>query len=572
MRQWLEFGPYRLDAASCALFRDKTPVPLTPKAIEMLRVLAQAGGSVVTKEALLEEVWPGTFVEESSITRNISELRSALGKYENGTPYIETFPRRGYRLSAPVQQVPDAGSNTPSGKRVLAVLPFRILGTGFSDNSIGLRIADALITRLATTRVFSLRSTGTVSQYEQSGNGGPTAGKDLDVNFILDGSVQGFAERVRITVQLLDARSAKPVWGETFDKDFQDVLSVQDSLAEELAGALTMFVSADDRKLLSRRYTENSEAYQLYLRGRFHWNQRSEKGLRTAIQWFRKAIGLDPEYALAYSGLAASYAMLPMLASGRAKQFMPKAKIAAVKALDLDDSLVEAHTALAFVKWHYDWDWRWAEREFKIALEFQPDQATTHQWYALLLVEMGRFAEGIAEAKKAKALDPGSATIRANFSTVFYLAGRYQESIDAAHESLALNPESLRAHLIIGMSLEHMGQLDEAIAFFEKVYRLSREDPLHAGWLGHAYGLAGRVEEATDLLKNLRKRRARHCFFAEALVALGLGNLGETLASLERACEEREFSVILLRADPRFARLQSMPEFRSILSRIGLAS
>jgi len=570
VRQWLQFGPYRLDVASSSLFCDNAPVSLTPKAIEMLRLLVQAGGAVVTKGMFLEAVWPGTFVEESSITRNISELRSALGKRLDGAPYIETFPRRGYRFSAPVLQMPEAGNNTPSGK-TLAVLPFRILGTSFSDNSIGLRIADALITRLATTRVFSVRPTGAVSQYKQSGEGRATAGKDLDVDFVLDGSVQEFGERIRITAQLLDARSAKPVWGETFDEEFHDVLGVQHSLAEELAAALTMFVSAEDRKLLSRRYTENSEAYQLYLRGRFHWNQRSQKEVQTAIQCFRKAISLDMEYALAYSGLAASYAMLPMLASARAKQFMPKARTAAVKALDLDDSLVEAHTALAFVRWHYDWDWRRAEREFKIALEFQPDSATTHQWYALLLAEMGRFAEGISEARKAQTLDPGSAGIRANCSTVLYLAGRYDESTDAAREGLALDPESLRAHLIMGMSLEQIGKLDEAITFFGKACRLSREASHCLGCLGHAYGVAGRLEEATSILKNLRRLRPRHCFFEEALVTLGLGNLRETLGLLKRACEERQFSVVLLRADARFGRLKSISEFRSIISRIGLA-
>jgi len=238
----------------------------------MLRVLVEAGGSVVTKGMLLEEVWPGTFVEESSITRNISELRSALGKREDGAPYIETFPRRGYRFSAPVLQMPEAGNHTPSAK-TLAVLPFRVLGSSFNGDSIGLRIADALITRLATAKVFSVWPTGAVSQFKPSGEVRPAAGIDLDVDFVLDGSVQEFGERIRITAQLLDARSAKPVWGETFDKELHDVLGFQHSLAEELAGALIMFVSAEDRKLLARRYTENSEAYQLYLRGRFHWNQ-----------------------------------------------------------------------------------------------------------------------------------------------------------------------------------------------------------------------------------------------------------------------------------------------------------
>ena len=565
-RQWLQFGPYRLDAISCTLLRGSKPVPLTPKEIEMLRVLVRAGPSVVTKEMFFELVWPGTFVEETSITRNISELRSALGDYSSGTSYIETIPKRGYRFVAPVQHVYE--DITPSQK-TLAVLPFRILGAGVGDGSIGLRIADALITKLATIRVCAVRPTRSVSQYEHSGDRRPPTGQDLDVDFVVDGSVQEFVGRIRVTVQLLDSKANKPVWGATFDEEPSDALRIQDSLAEQLAGALALFIRADDRKLLSRRYTESSEAYQLYLRGRFHWNKRSESGLQTAIQWFRKAIRLDPEFALAYSGLAASYAMLPMLAAVPAKRFMPRARTAAVSALDLDDSLVEAHAALAFVRWHYDWDWRRAEREFKIALEFHPSHATIHQWYGLLLVEMGRFAEGIAEAKKAQALEPGSAAIRANSAAVLYLAGRYQESIDVGEESLALNPESLRAHLVIGMSLEQMGRVEEAIAIFEKARRLFPDAPEACSALGHASGIAGHGAEANSALTSLRGRRPRCCFFEEALVALGLGNLTEAVQLLQRACEEKQFQLVILRTDARFARLRSRLEFQAILSRIG---
>lgn len=564
-RQWLQFGPYRLDVISCALLRDKQPVNLTPKAIEMLRVLVRAGGSVVTKEMFLEEVWPGTFVEETSITRNISALRTVLGKDQNGNDYIETFPKRGYRLSAPVQPVDEEVK--PCGKS-LAVLPFRLLGVDIVDGSMGLRIADALITRLANVRTFIVRPTRVVSQFEESSEGRSQAGKDFDADFILDGTVQVFTDRIRVTVQLLGSGNGQPVWGGTFDEGSSDDLGVQDSLSEKIAGALAMFLSPDDRKMLSRKYTENSEAYQLYLRARFHWNRRSESGLQAAIQWFQKAIRLDPEYALAYSGLAASYAMLPMLSSAGAKQFMPKARTAALKAMDIDDSLVEAHAALAFVKWHYDWDWERAEREFKIALEFQPEHATIHQWYGMLLVEIGRFSEGIAAAKKAQALDPTSASIRANRASILYLAGRYQESINVSQESLALDPQSIRARLVMAMSLEQMGRVSEAIEFLKKVCGPLPGAPWCWGSLGHAYGLAGRVREANSVLKNLREPGTQRRFFDEALVSLGLGMVTETLELLRRACEEREFHVVILKVDSRFERLHSNPEFQAILARI----
>ena len=571
MREWLEFGPYRLLAGKGGLLRGPLAVPLTPKAIEVLRVLIRAEGSVVTKQTLLDEVWAGTFVEESSITKNVSELRKALGERDGGAQYIETFPKRGYRLSVPVRRISEESEQQHSSRKRVAVLPFRTLGRVFDDDSIGLRVADALITRLATTRAITVRSTGAVSQYERTvKSGAAVAGHDLDGDLIIDGSLQEFAGIIRITAQILDGKNGEPLWGESFDKNSSDLLAMEDAIAEELAAAVILFVGAEDRNLLSRRYTENSKAYQLYLRGRYHWSQRSGKAIRRAIEWFRRAIDLDQEYALAYSGLAESYAMLPMLTAGRAKLFMPKARVAAVKALDLDDTLVEARTALAFVRWHYDFDWRRAEHEFMMALEFQPDQATTHQWMALLLAEMGRCPQAITEARIARDLAPRSAAIVANGAATYYLVGRYDEAADLAREALCLDAESLRAHWVVGMSLEQQGRLEHAIDCFETACRLSQHAPQMLGSLGHAYGLAGRTEEATFVLKSLRRQRPRCCFLEEALVELGLGRAEEAVALLKRACEEREFHVVILQADARFATLDSIPEFRTILSHIGL--
>jgi DNA-binding winged helix-turn-helix (wHTH) protein/tetratricopeptide (TPR) repeat protein len=522
VREWLHFGPYRLDVSACALFRETTAISIPPKAIDILRVLAEAEGAVVTKETLFEEVWADTFVEESSITKNISELRSALG-CNGATRYIETFPRRGYRLSVPVRRITEDGARD---KKSLAVLPFRVLSE-VGEPSIGLRLADALITALAKTKALAVLPTGAVS--EAHGNRARELGADLT----LDCSVQESGGRLRVTAQLLDSRTEQPIWGESLDSDAGDLFAAQNSLAEELAAALVMRVLTEEQVLLDRRYTERAEAYGAYLRGRFHWSQRSEKGLRTGIQWFRKAIGLDSGYAPAYSGLAASYALVPMLSAARATDFMPKARSAAVRALDLDEGLVEARTALAFVRWHYEFDWRRAEREFKRILEFRPEHAVTHQWYVLLLAEMGRVAEAVAEAKRASSLKPQSAAVCANRATVLLLSGRFAESIEVAREALQLDAGSLRAQWVLGTALEAAGQLEQAILVLEEAHRVFRGAPQIPGSLGHAYAAAGRVRDAATILEWLRERLPRRSRFDEALVELGLGKTAEALTLLK---------------------------------------
>jgi DNA-binding winged helix-turn-helix (wHTH) protein/Flp pilus assembly protein TadD len=557
-----------MDLASLSLFRGEKPVLLTPKALDVLRILAQAEGSVVTKEALLTQVWAGTFVEESSITKNISELRGALGESESGAPYIETFPRRGYRLCVPVRQVEES----LPGKKSIAVLPFRLLETETAADGLGLRVADAVITRLITARGFVVRPTESVVRYQSQVDGRGNAGRDLEVDYLLEGAIQRCDGIIRATIQLLEVDNGTPVWGDTLETESHHIhiLEAESSLAEQISGALIMFMSAEQHELLSMRYTENSHAYQLYLRGRFHWNRRSEEGLKAAIQYFRKTIGLDPEYALAHSGLAISYAMLPMLRSGRARAWMPRARVAALKALHLDDTLAEAHTTLAFVKWHYDFDWQYAEREIRRALRFQPDNATIHQWYALLLAEMGRNAEGIAEIVKARSLAPAAANICANQGEVLYLAQRYAESVAAARESMALDPHSLRAHEVLGACFQQSGEIDAAIAAFEDGLRLAPGSSMLTGMLGQAYALAGRKSAARCLLTTLQTRRRKHYYFEESMIELGLGDTAAALASLERSYEERQFWLVLLRADPRFAPLHDEPGFRSILARIGL--
>jgi serine/threonine-protein kinase len=566
-RRWYLFGPYRLDPAASLVVRHDKQLPLTPKAVETLRVLVQSSGSMVSKETLLNEVWPGSFVGDGSLMRNISDLRKVLGRDARGDQYIETVPKRGYRFVSPVKELEE---DDPLHRRTIAILPLKLLSGSPRDNCIGLGIADAVITKLSAIRECIVRPTTVVSEYLRSQEDPAAIGRQLGVEFVLDGTVRRLGDRMRVTVRLVATARQTPVWAETFEEKFADILSFEESISEELAGALALSLSTEQRKLLTKRYTENAAAYQLYLRGRFHWGKRSQEGLRQAIQHFNRAIEIDAEYPLAYSALASSYALVPMLCPVPSSKFLPKAKAAAITALDIDDTLVEARSALAFVKWHYDWDWEGAKREFQRILKFQPHDPVTRQWYGLLLVEQGEFSAAIAQARKAQSIDPVSVSIRGNLATVLHFAGRYDEAMEEARRTLAMDPGSFRAQWILGLALEQKGDLQEAVKQLEKASQMSRRVPVALGALGHAYAAAGRADQATRVLKDLMGHVPEVCSYAKSVISLGLGNKNQALEWLDKACDDKEFYVVTLKVDKRFGDLRSSARFRSILQRVRL--
>jgi serine/threonine-protein kinase len=548
------------------VIRDGKPLPLTPKAAETLRVLVQSSGSLVSKETLLNEVWPGSFVGDGSLMRNICVLRKTLG-HTRAKQYIQTFPKRGYRFVAPVHvQEEDERPN----RRTIAILPLKLLGGSLGDNSLGLGIADAVVTKLSAIRECIVRPTAAIGKYLRSQKDPTTIGRQLDAELVLDGTVRRLGSKMRVNVRLVATATQATVWAGTFEEKFVDILSFEDSISEELAGALGLCVSMEQRKLLTKRYTENVDAYQLYLKGRFHWGKRSQEGLRKAIRYFKRATESDPEYALAYSALASSYVLVPMLTPVPSGRFMPKAKAAALTALDIDDTLVEARSVLAFAKWHYDWDWDGAKREFRRILKFQPDHAVTRQWYGLLLAEQAEFREAITQARKAQSIDPLSVSIRGNLATVLYFAGRYEEAVEEARSTLAMDPASFRAQLILGLALEQKGDLQEAVKQLEKACQMSHRVPVALGALGHAYAAVGRADQANRVLQDLMQHVPEVSSCAKSVIHLGLGNRKQALECLEKACDDRDFYLVMLKVDERFGELHVDSRFQSILKRLHL--
>jgi len=558
------FGPYRLDPVARTMFRGDTPVALTPKAVETLGLLIENCGTVVSKETLLSRVWAGTFVGDGSLMRNISDLRKIFA--EHGAPnYIDTIPRRGYRFNADVRvEAKDA-----TLRRSVAVLPFRVIGDGARVSVVGQALVEATITKLSAVRECSVHPGGGIVRHAEAD---PVAlGRAMHVDFVLDGSVRCEADIGRVSVRLLSVTDGAAVWADTLEERCDGAFAFDDAVSDELAGALAMILTNAERKLLVRRYTESGQAYQTYLEGRFHWALRSQAELYRAIECFQRAIDIDPSYAPAYSGLASSYSLLPMLSPVPSSACMPRAKAAAIHALDIDGTLAEARSVLAFVAWHYDWKWKSAEREFRTMLKLEPGDPFAHVWYALLLTERGQASAGVAQARRAQGLDPRSEGIRANVATVLLFCGRYDEAIEEANAVVASNAGSVRGHLVLGLAKEQQGRATEAIAALETAVAVSGgENALVLGALGHTCARNGQHDGVERAQKALHGLHPDVTSGARALVRLGQNDCEGALRLLHRACDSREFGLVTIGVDPRMAPLRQSVEFQQLLGRIGL--
>ena len=581
-----EFGPFRLNVTEGLLLRDGRPVPLTPKALAILSVLVRKSGCLVEKSELMETVWPDTFVEESNLTQNIFTLRKLLGKDAHGRSYIETVSRRGYRFMAEVREFRDEGlppaaaddgvSSPGGGRRALtsiAVLPFSLIGEGSEDEYLKLGMADALITRLSNIRKIVLRPTSAVRKYVSHEQDSIRLGQKLGVDAVLEGTIRLKGEHIRITVQLVSVRDETTLWAESFNEKFTDIFAVEDSISEQVAAALILKLTSDEKRRLTRHYTEDVEAYQAYLKGRYFWNKRTEEGMRKGVICFRQAIEIDPLYALAYAGLADSYNLLGIYNVSAPREIFPKARAAAVKALEIDDTLAEAHTSLAHVLQYFDWDWAGAEREYRRALELNPDYATTHHWYANYLMTMGRHAEAMEEMRRAQRLDPLSPIIEGNIGNHLYYTRRYDQAIKHFRKMLEMEPDFYGTHSNLGGAYEQKGMYEEAISEFEKA--LALDDNLSTrAWLGHAYAIAGKTAAAHEVINDLKERAESRYIspYDIAMIYVGLGEREQAFAWLDRAYEDRSDSLVWLKIDPRLDSIRSDPRLIDLTERVGLRS
>ena len=454
----------------------------------------------------------------------------------------------------------------------VAVLPFVNVSTDPDTEYLSDGITESLIGQLSQIPRLKVMARSTVFRYKGRNIDPQKVGRDLNVRAVLTGRVSQRGETLTVSMDLMDVTDGSELWGEQYNRKLADILAVQEDIAREITDKLRLRLKGEEEKRLARHFTENTEAYQLYLKGRYYWNKRTPNGIQKAIEYFQEAIEKDPSYALAYAGLADCYHVPANPLPPREK--MPLAKAAAMKALELDNTLVEAHTTLARVLYVYDWEWSAAEKEFKRAIELNPRYAPAHQWYGDYLNVTGRRREADAEGKRAQELEPLSLITNFNVALAFYWARNYDQAIDQFQKTLELDPSFPPALVILPAAYEQKGMLEEAIAGFQRGITLTKgpEKILAMAGLGHVYAVSGRKTEARMILAELQ-RLSEHSYVPAndvALVYAGLGERDEAFARLDKAYEEHSFSMAHLTVEPRFDPLRSDPRFADLLRRIGL--
>jgi TolB-like protein/Tfp pilus assembly protein PilF len=581
------FGPFRLDVVERQLLRDGRHVPLTSKVFDILLLLVQNSGRVVHKEELMQQIWPDIIVEENNLTVNMSALRKALGKRDSGPEYIETVPRRGYRFISVVEKVQDESDSlwdarhssvaveekTSAREQVansLAVLPLTNASSDpnleyFSDG-----ISESIINSLSRLPQLRVMARNTSFRFRGPDVDAQKAGREMNVRAVLVGRVLRLNGRIVISTELVDVADGAQLWGEQYNRKAADILDVQTEIAKEVSEKLRLKLTEDERKGLAKQPTENIEAYHLYLKGRYFWNKYYMKQVQKGLAYFQQAIDLDPGYALAYAGVADSYYRLSSTQL-RPTEAFPRAKAAAIKALELDETLSEAHASLGLVKLYYDHDFQGAEMNYRRAIETNPNASLAHQRYGSYLMYMERFEESMREFKLAHEIDPLSLQINVNIGTVLLLTRRFEEAVGQYRKTLDIDPNYYPARYGLGCVASAQGNYTEAVSEFEKVYQLEEDNDIALGAMGRAYALAGNKSQAEKVLKALKTlaKRKYVSSYSFALVYTGLGQKEQALKAFEKGYEERDDWMVTLNVMLEFEGLRLDPRFKDLLRRIG---
>ena len=589
------FEGFLLDAAEGVLLREGAPVPLTPKALLALLALVRRAGRVVEKEKLIEEVWPGTFVEEGNLNVTVFMLRNALGREDGGQKFIKTVPRRGYSFVAPVSEVQDSDGLPPhaphasSPDRVvsLAVLPLLNENPDRLPDYLSDGITESVINNLSQLPALRVLARGTAFRYK--GLDPLVVARACDVRAVLTGRIRRKDDNTLvISAELVETDVKRDrdwqLWGGQYESPTADTLKLQAEISRKISEVLRTKLSDEEEARpaepsggkevgAAKPHTKSTEAYQAYLKGRYHWNKRTQEGIGRGIEYFKEAIRLDPEYALAYAGIADSYALLGAVeyAALPPADAMKLAHEATLRALKIDDTLAEAHASLAYVM-IFKWSWAAAEAEYKRATELNPSYATAHHWYAHYLTAMGRQTEAVVEMKLARELDPLSLPVNAGMGWHYYLTRQYDEAIREYRKTLDLDENFYMAHFLLGMAYEQVSKYDDALASYERAIELSGGSPAMVAAPGHAYAMQGRHEEARRVLAELHEiDRTRFVSpYHIAVIHAALGETDQALDWLARARDVQSEALIWLAVDPMLDSLRTDPRFADLTRSIGL--
>jgi TolB-like protein/DNA-binding winged helix-turn-helix (wHTH) protein/Flp pilus assembly protein TadD len=623
-RRCVRFGRFELDLRTAELQTNGTRIHLQEKPFQILVALLEQPGEMVTREELTRRLWPaGTFVDfDLSLNKAVNRLREVLQDSAEQPRYIETLPRKGYRFIGPLGvaavAIPSESHKAPSlthpetsnkrwpfsanalaaagvfalalfgfvlAKRVssrqssapnhigsLAVLPLQNVSGDPSQDYIADGMTDQLITDLGKLPSLRVISRTSVMQYKKVLQPLPQIARELKVDAVVVGTVSRSASQVRITAQLIEAATDRHLWAQSYEGDVRDLLGLQSQVARAIADEIRVNLTPQQQASLKTDKVVDPEAYEDYLKGRYFWNKRTEAGLDKSLDYFQRAIRKDPDYSLAYAGLADSYTML---AAGEyavlsPAEAVPKAKAAAEKALQLDNALAEAHATLGYLIWSFDWDWQRAESEYQQAIALNPSYATAHHWYSIYLVEVGHFDEAVAEIRKAEALDPLSLIIHSDDGWILYNARRYDEAIEQLSKALEFDPTFASTHWTLGLAYGGKGMSQKAIGEFQKAVELSGSGTVYQAALGREYAVTGEREKALEILERLSDQSKHRYVLPDgpAYIYTALGDHDRALELLAQAYSQRTDVMTLLKVEPRLDALRSDPRFMELLRRV----
>lgn len=626
----LKFVDFALHPPEHCLLKNGEQVHLRPKAFEALVYLVEQRGRLVKKEELLDKLWPEVVVTENALSKCIDDIRHALGDSAREPRFIETVPWLGFRFIAEVEesapitadaqkasdvavesQEPSVETTSKTGRRQksrlsgsrwlipgisvtvvillslvivwrdtlfkwnetrtdsLAVLPFVNLSGDPKQEYLADGMTEALIANLGKLKALRVISRTSVMTYKNRPTPMPEIARQLNVDAVVEGSILRASDRVRITAKLIDANSDQLLWVKSYKRHIQDILTLQSELAQAIATEIRVELTPQEQTQVFATRPVNPEAYDAYLKGRYFWNKRTSEAFEKAKQQFLKAIEIDSSYAPAYTGLSDTYTLLAGYGILPGDTATAQSKKYALKALELDETLAEAHVALA-PNLSNEWDWAGAEREFKRAIELNPNYATAHHWYATHLERFGLLDQAVSEARKALTLAPLSLRIRVDLGRTYFYARRYDEAIQQYRETLELDPNFAPAHSLLGLVYLERGEFEQAITELREGMRLRNGDL--SRWLGYAYAVSGRKDEAMNELSKWKQRWQQWHEDAAvlALIYTGLGDEDAAFEWLEKAFEVRDPALFSLKCSPQWDTLRPDERFQNLLRRIGI--
>jgi len=569
-----EFGSFRLEAVKRLLLRKGAPVPLTPKVFDTLLHLVRHQGKLVAKNELMRAVWPDTVVEENNLNQNISALRRVLGETRGENVYIATIPGKGYQFIPAVEIIADSAPET-SQPVTLAVLPFENLSAQGEREYVADGLTEEVITSLGLIDPEHLRVIGrtTMMAYKRTPKTLAQIADELQAAYIIESSMRTEGERLRITSKLIRVRDHIQLWSMSYDSQPSSILEFQQEMSRIIGEQIRLRLSPERLTALARRQSRNAEAHDLYLRGRYFWNQLSPATTKRASSFFLQATQLDPQYALAWSGLADGYTGSPINGDAPPLTVGPVAREAAAHAVAADASLAETQTSLGFVKFWIEWDWPAAETAFRKASLLDPNYSLAHRLLGIVLSHMRRHDEALKAIGRARQLDPLLAGHHALSSQIAFSGREFTAAERFARQSITIDPEFWIGHMQLGQALERLGEHESALEALNLAARLSGGNSKAISLRGYILARLGRTTEAREVLSMLESLAKERYVppFAQALVYAGLGERAQALDALERALEVRDVHLAFLPVDAKWDPFREEPRFRSMLKACGFA-